>query len=540
MMDAPKSLTLKNGRVYRSAFDEQPASAIHVDSGRVCWIGDAAEAPPADRVIDLDNTVILPGLTDAHVHLFAIAHARLQVSLTATDVSNLSDVLSAVKKHADAIPNGQWIFATGLDENVLAERRIPLRVELDQVAPDNPVLIRRFCGHIAVVNTAALHILGLNEDVADPDGGTYGRMPDGSLDGRALESAAEAIFRTVPPFDPKVLAASLRTTILDCTRLGLTAAVEAAVGFTDGFEHEDTVWALLRTGGGLPLRLGFMLQADPDVVAQRGYKPALDPDWQRASLKFFADGIIGARTAAVSEGYLDSPTRGFFMRPKEELARVIRDAHRDGWQIAVHAIGDVAIEHTISSFEEAQQQHPRADARHRIEHYFVPPAGGFARLKALGAMVVMQPGFLQRMNRSVRVAFGPRADGYYPGRSVIDAGVPYVCSSDAPTGILSPWVGMVEAIDRSQRRGTPIGLQEAITCREALASYTLSGAYAMKQETFRGHLDIGMAADLIVVDRDPTACSPVDLSATTTLMTVTRGEVVYDGLYTSSDRKYKS
>ena len=539
-MKALKSLTLKNGKIYRTAFDTRPGTAIHIDGGRVAWVGDAAEAPRADRVLNLDGAVVLPGLTDAHVHLFAIAHARLQVSLTAADVSNLSDVLNALKQRAGAISKGQWIFASGLDENVLTERRLPLRAELDQVAPDNPLLIRRFCGHAAVVNSAALRVLGLHEGVADPDGGAYGRMPDGSLDGKALESAAEAIFRAVPPFDPKDLAASLRATILDCTQLGLTAAVEAAVGFTDGFDHEDAVWTLLRAGEELPIRLGFMLQLDPEDAEQRGFKPMLDPNWQRATLKFFADGIVGARTAAVSEGYLDTPTHGLFMRPKEELARVVRDGHRNGWQIAVHAIGDVAIEHIISSFEETQRHHPREDARHRIEHYFIPPAGGLARMKALGAMIVMQPSFLQRMNRSARGAFGPRVDGYYPGRSVIDAGVTYVGSSDAPTGILPPWVGMAEAVDRSQRHGTPIGPQEAISNREALASYTSGGAYAMKHETFRGRLDAGMAADLIVVDRDPTMCSPADLGATKTLVTITRGEVAYDALFTSRDRKFGS
>ena len=149
-------------------------------------------------------------------------------------------------------------------------------------------------------------------------------------------------------------------------------------------------------------------------------------------------------------------------------------------------------------------------------------------MKALGAMIVTQPGFLPRMNRSVHAAFGARANQYYPGRSAIDAGVAYVGSSDAPTGILSPWVGMAEAVDRAQRHGSPIAAQEAITNREALASYTFGGAYAMRHETFRGCLGVGMAADMIVVDRDPTECSAADLSETKVLMTISRGEVVYD------------
>jgi predicted amidohydrolase YtcJ len=536
VMSALGSLTLRNGLVFRSAFDASPASAIHVDGGRVVWLGDAADAPRSDKIIDLDGAVVLPGLTDAHVHLFAIAQARLQVPLTAADVSSLPDVLSALRKRADAIPDGKWIFAAGIDENMLAERRLPLRSELDQAAPNNPVVVRRFCGHAAVVNSAALSALNLPDGTADPEGGTFGRAADGCLDGIAMEAAADAIFRRVPTPDRKDLAASLCATIMDCTKMGLTAAVEAAVGFTNGFDDEDAVWSLLRAEAPLPLRLGFMLQLDPTEARERGYSAQLDPDWQTASIKFFADGIVGGRTAAVSEGYLDTPTRGLFVRPKEELTRVIHEAHRDGWQVAVHAIGDEAIAHVIGAMEAAQREHPRLDARHRIEHYFVPPVGGFVRMRELGAMIVTQPGFLTRMNASIRAAFGSRADRYYPGRSAIDAGVTYVGSSDAPTGPLSPWAGMVEAVDRVQRHGLAIGMQEAISNQAAVASYTQGGAYAMKHEAFRGRLDVGMAADLIAVDRNPLKCSPAGLGKTQTLMTMVRGDVVHDALSASGEK----
>jgi predicted amidohydrolase YtcJ len=530
----PESITLKNGRIYRSAMDARPASAICLDGGRVSWIGETTDAPRADRVIDLNGATVLPGLTDAHIHIYAIAHARLQVSLTAADVGSLADVLRRLKDRADVTPAGGWVFATGLDENALAEQRLPLRDELDLVSPDRPLMIRRFCGHAAVINTAALHALGLHDGVGDPAGGAYGRGPDGRLDGKALESAAEAIFRGVPAFEPALLAKALRATIADCSRLGMTAAVEAAVGFTDGFVQEDTAWAFLREEQRLPLRLGFMLQIDAQDAARRGLRPQCHPDWQSISLKFFADGIVGGRTAAVSEGYLDTASRGMFVSAPEELTRVICDAHNAGWQVAVHAIGDIAIDHIISSLEHAQTRKPRSDARHRIEHYFVPPAGGLDRMKALGALVVTQPGFLKRMNRSIRRAFGDRADRYYPGRSVIDAGALYIASSDAPTGVWSPWVNMAEAVDRARAYGGPIGAQEGISNREALHSYIAGGAFAMKHEAFRGRLQTGMAADLIALDRDPTIAAPDALAQTETLMTIVRGEVVHDVLASRS------
>jgi predicted amidohydrolase YtcJ len=152
-------------------------------------------------------------------------------------------------------------------------------------------------------------------------------------------------------------------------------------------------------------------------------------------------------------------------------------------------------------------------------------------MKALGALVVTQPSFLTRMRRSIAGAFGPRADTCYPGRTVIDAGVPYIASSDAPTGSWSPWEGIGDAVGRASDSGAPIGPGEAVTVREAIHSYTVGGAIAMKQESWRGTLETGMAADLIALDRDPFAADSSSLKQTQVLLTMVRGDVVHDVLH---------
>ncbi|UGV29101.1 amidohydrolase [Rhodopseudomonas boonkerdii] len=524
------SILLTNGRIYRSAWDEAPADSIAVSDGKVIWTGAADAAPAADETIDLHGATVIPGLTDAHIHLFAIAHARLQVPVTPRDASTVDAVLALLAKRAGDISTDKWVLGAGLDENGLAERRLPTRAEIDVVIPDHPVLIRRFCGHVAVVNSMALKLLGVDEGIADPEGGTFGRTAEGVLDGCAKESAAELIFRAAPPMDRDELIAALRATIADSTRMGLVAAVEAAVGFTVGFDDEFTIWNELRGRGPVPMRLGFMNQLDPDEAAERGLKPVQDADWQSISLKYFADGIVGARTAAVSEDYADTPGRGFFMRDAAELQRVIGEAHAAGWQVAVHCCGDRATDCIIAAYEKAQAAHPRENMRHRIEHYFVPPKGGLARMKALGALVVTQPSFLTRMRRSIAGAFGARADRCYPGRSVIDAGVTYIASSDAPTGSWSPWDGIGDAVGRASDGGPAIGPKEAITVREAIHSYTVGSAIAMKQEHWRGTLMPGMAADLIALDRDPFNSDAASLKSIQVLLTMVGGVVVHDAM----------
>jgi len=498
--------------------------------GVIHWVGDEADAPKADRIIDMQGATIVPGLTDAHVHLFAIANERQQISLNGPDVRCLADVLNRISDPARRSPSSQWIRAVGFDENNLAEHRYPTRDEIDAVAPDRPVIIRRFCGHTAILNSAALKLLGIDEGVSDPPSGSFGRDGRGRLDGSARESAAEAIFRAIPPIDPAAMVASLRGTIEDSIRMGLTAAVEAAVGFTSGFDDESAVWDLLRQDASFsPVRLGFMYQLDPKEAATRGLVPRRDPDWQGMTLKFFADGIVGARTAAVSKPFADTGTTGFFMRDEDDLERVIVEAHLDGWQTATHCVGDRASACVISAFEKAERALSGQKPRHRIEHYFVPPEGGLARMKALEALIVTQPSFLARMRRSILGAFGPNADKMYPARSVFDAGVTYVGSSDAPTGHVSPWAGMANAVDRGASLGSPIGPDEALTRRQALGSYIHGGAFAMKQEGWRGALAPGMAADFIAVDRDPFGAS-TDLAKTEVLMTVLRGVVRHDTL----------
>lgn len=522
------SRLLYNARVYRDADDESPANAILVHGGEVRWIGSYDDAPRADETIDVEGASILPGLTDAHVHLFAIASARLQHDLSGA--ATLSAVLALTGRAAAAAPAGRWVQMAGFDENRLSDhRRLPSRAELDAASPDRPVVVRRFCGHVAIVNSAALRALDIPLDAADPNGGTFGRLPDGSLDGSAVESAAERVFAAIPPFPSADVQRALLGAMNACNGLGITAAVEAAVGFTNGFDAEYAIWQdLRRSSAVLPLRMGFMLQLAASEAADRGLRPFDGPDWQEDTLKFFSDGIIGARTAAVLEPYEDTGTTGQFMRPEAELERLLLQAASAGWRVAVHSVGDRSTAKILDVLEAMPPSDGGTDRRHRIEHFFCPPPGGFARMARLGALLVMQPGFLTRMRGSFMPAFGARADGLYPGRSAIDAGVAYVASSDAPTGYLSPWIGIADAIDRGAAGGGPVGPGEALTARQAVGAYIHGGAFAMKQERWRGRLQPEMAADLVVLDRDPMQVSPGEIRETRVLTTMLRGAIVHD------------
>lgn len=523
---ATPSLLLSNGEFHRDAFDEEAASALLVEGDEIAWIGDRADAPAADRTIDLAGACVLPGLTDAHLHVFTIALARHQMGFAAHRPQTIADVLDLLRREERGLTAGQWLQGCEINEDTLAEKRLPTRHELDGAFGERPVLLRRYCGHAAIFNTAAMRLLGLDEFEPDHNYGHFERSADGRLNGIAFERAAEAIFRAAPSLDVDLIRAGIRDVIGDCLKLGLTSLTEAAVGFSIGHDREDAIWNGLREDGDIPIRMGFMSQLTALEAAARGRKPVFDRKWSDETLKFFADGIVGGRTSAMSEPFCDKGGTGTFVLPEDVLVSQILEAHEAGWRIAVHATGDRAIELVTGAYERAARD--GNDGRgHRIEHCFCPPPDLFERLRRIDALVVMQPSFLWRMGPSVEAGLGRRIDTAYPGRSVIDAGARLVFSSDAPTGLLSPWEGVRSAVERTSSNGNILGQGEAVTVREAIHAYIAGGAAAMRHDGFRGRLQPGFAADLAVLDRDPFSVTGVELAGTQAVLTMVDGRIVH-------------
>ncbi|KAA2311811.1 amidohydrolase [Puniceibacterium sp. HSS470] len=511
---------LYNARIHRTAFDDDPADAILIRDGVVAWVGTRAEAPAADTATDLNGRSVLPGLTDAHVHLFALALSRLQISFARQPVSSIEELVTLLQ----GAP-GEWIQASDLMEDRLVEGRLPTAADLDLSFPDRPVLLRRYCGHVAVLNTAAMQALGLAADMPDPASGVFHRDAEGRLTGIAEETAAEWVFARAPAPSDAELAQGILDVMHECLSFGLTALTEAAVGFSIGYDREASVWAHLRAHHEIPVRMGFMLQLDPEQAAHRGLLPAPSADWSVETLKYFADGIIGGRSGALSEPYDDTGGLGVLMQPTDALEDSFARTHADGWRIAVHATGDRGIARVTTAIAAAQGEN--RDRRHRIEHCFVPPDGLFDELAEQGIVTVTQPGFLHRMGGSIARGLGARAQRAYPAASILRAGAALAFSSDAPTGPLSPWDGMQAAMTRTGHHGGQIGAAEAVSFAQALDAYIAGGAYAMRQEDMRGTLAPGMAADLVVLRDDPFALAPDDLPGLRADLCMVAGQVTH-------------
>ncbi|MCC5986543.1 MAG: amidohydrolase [Pararhodobacter sp.] len=511
-------------RICRSAFDATPATAMLVADGQIGWVGEMADAPAADRRIDLGGLTLLPGLTDAHLHVLAVAQARLQVSANDPSVHGLADFVDRLRLAARELPGGAWVIGTDVNEQFWPERRLPDRFELDRALPNRPVAVRRFCGHVVCLNTAAMDALSSQIDLR----GIGIDEDERGLNGIARERAAEAVFTHLPRPDDSQIAAAIQALASELAATGLTALNEAAVGFSFGFRPEWAIWQRLRAGGGLPVRMGFMLQADPDEAAHMTDGPSSDPWWQIRTLKVFVDGIIGARTAALSGGFADGAPPGPLLISPSSLHAFVQGAHRGGWQVAAHAIGDLAIEAIADAYAKCIKTGNPENLRHRIEHLGLPGENATERLLEAGAVVVTQPSFVHRMGDSWPQALGARATRAFPAASLFRAGVPVAGSSDAPTGELCPWAGVAAFVTRLCASKSVHAPEERLTVAEALHAYTYGGAYAMQQESWRGKLFPGQAADFAAFECNPLDCTSEKLGELRAALTVVAGRAVHD------------
>ncbi len=526
MQSSSKSILLCNALLDHPHLSDA-RQCLLLAQGRIAWIGARSDAPAADRVIDVQGLRIIPALTDAHAHLFMRAQELIGVSL-GPQVGKIADLLECVRIACESVSQGEWVLSADYSEQFLEERRHPTVEELDAVSQGRPVLLRRTGGHLSVANSAALHIAGLHAATPDPPGGTIERQ-NGRLTGVLTENAADMVAGFAPPPSTSRTIAMIRAVAQACLSYGISSVVEAAVGFSNGFDTEWEIWNEIRRSGGLPLRMGFMLRIDPTTALQYDLKPTpMDPWWQVRTLKFFVDGIIGARTAAFTEPYVDGAGTGLFMEDPRELRQKVIAAHAAGWQLAAHVIGDRAIDLWLDCLEDAQRQSPRIDARHRLEHLAVPSESAPRRISDLGAIVVPQYAFLHRLGDSFARAVGPsRAQRLYPGRSLFNAGIRIAGSSDHPIGPLSPFLGMSAAVNRLSSSNAMFNAAEALSIEEALAAYAQGGAFAMGQETVRGYIAPGQAGDLAILDRDVLRVGATMIAETKSRLTLIDGQIVY-------------
>lgn len=534
----PKAdLILTNGRVF-CGLEEGVAEAVALWSGRVLATGSAREIDalrgPGTRVIDLRGRLATPGLYDAHMHLLPYGITMRQLDVRPAAAPTLDRMLSLVRERAAAAGPGAWIQGRGYDQFALDVGRHPHRDELDQVAPDNPVVLTRACGHLAVANSMALRLAGIDEASVPPQGGAI-EQRDGRLTGLLAENARDPLKEVIPDLTDEELVAAVEDAGHACLAYGITSVMDAGVGMRAGY-REVVAYRHAQRQGRLPVRTNLCLLGGPTGIVERchadGVITGVGDDMLRVGpVKIFTDGSAGGRTAAMSEPYLGEPrTTGLMMLRDEEMDAYVRDYHAKGYQLAVHAIGDAAIEQTLNAFEAALTEHPDPDRRHRIEHCGYNTPAQIDRMVRLGVEPVPQPIFIYDFGDLYVSVLGPeRANPSYPLKTWIDRGLRPAASSDAPVCDIDPFPNFFTMLTRKTSRGTVMAESERVSIAQAIQAFTDFGAYVNKQEAHRGRLVPGLAADVAVFSRDMLEASPEEILRETACdLAIRGGEVVFD------------
>jgi predicted amidohydrolase YtcJ len=540
-MEKP-SLILTGGRVF-CGLQEGFAEAVAVGAGQILATGTAeaiAElAGPDTRVVDLAGRLAIPGLNDAHMHLLPYGLMMSQINLRPESGANsIAEILRRVAERAKTAKPGEWIKGRGYDHNELTELRHPTAEELDKIAPNNPVYLVRTCGHVAVANTAALREAGIGHNTPSPDGGLIERR-DNKLTGLLAERA----LRLIVEASPRPTKEDLRNAIDNAARFmlsqGFTSVMDAAVGMAAGMAEIETYEEMAKDGS-LPIRTWVCIYGNTDGIGDEahaaGYRFGREVGKLRyGAMKVFGDGSAGGLTAAMSEPYLvgDPDNRGIFCYTDKEMHDYLAHYHNLGYQLAIHAIGDAAIEQVLSGMEKASTpEKPILGRRHRIEHCGFLSDSQIARMAAAGIDPVPQPVFMYEFGDLYITNLGQeRTDVAYPMRKWVDAGLHPAASSDAPVSTTDPFKNLFTMTTRMSNRHTVLGEGQKLSMEEALHAYTYFGAYTQFAEERVGRLIPGQLADIAVLSHDVFTVAPDVLEKDTRCdLTILGGEVVFDRL----------
>ena len=525
-------LVLINGRILTMDPARPEATAVAIRAGRVVYVGDDADARRAagDRafVMDLGGKTATPGLYDAHTHPMALGLALADLNLASPPNESIADLVGLVGAEAMRRPAGSWIVGRGYDQARLREQRHPNRHDIDSVAPNHPVLLIRTCHHIGVANSRALALAGITAGTPDPEGGTIDRDEHGDPTGVLREAAFERVRLAMGEPDADGVAAAVVAAGKELLRHGVTSTVEAVVDRPE----EVQAYQRLRDNGRLPVRTSLMMMIDSmlDGMEALGIRTGFGDEWLRIGpAKLFADGTIGGRTARMRVPYEGQAENvGLLMMPPSALKEKVLRAHRLGFQVAIHAIGDAAIDLVLDAYEEALRLHPRPNPRHRIEHCTIVDQATIRRIARLGAVVIAETSSLHYFRDAYIQNLGLERLRYVCAmKSFARQGVIAAASTDAPIVPISATLGLQNMLTRVDIDGNSLWPEECISLDEALRAYTVHAAYASFEDRIKGMLKAGMIGDVTVFETDIRSVDPSDLASVRVDYTVTDGNIVY-------------
>jgi predicted amidohydrolase YtcJ len=499
------------------------------DTGRVAAIGDdelLADKPSFER-IDGGGLTVLPGLIDAHAHVYSFG--LLKTSLDLAGAPSVDEAVTRIRDYAKNHPHADWILGRGWNQVLWPVKEFPTAAQIDAVVSDRPVWLKRIDEHAGWANSAAMKIAGIDNDTPDPVGGKILRDDNGNATGIFIDNAMELVVASLPEADKDDYRAALLNAVETLAAEGITSVHDAGINLMNA-----EVYLSMADNAELGIRIYAMTGGAGDVLDAIG-EPLFaygNDHLEIAAVKIYSDGALGSRGAAMIEPYSDdAENRGLAFWTQDELDAFVKKANDLGFQVGIHAIGDLGNRMALDAFEKAQQGKP-SPLRNRIEHAQIIQLEDIPRFAELGVIAAMQPTHATSDKNMAEDRIGPdRLLGGYAWRRLLASGAVIASGSDFPVELSNPFHGLYAAVTRQDRDGEPEGgwyPDQALTRAEALHSFTLAAAYAANQEDRLGSLEPGKWADFILIDRNYFTIPASEIDDIKVVQTWVGGEKIFD------------
>lgn len=532
------SLLLFNGKIFTADEKYSIAEAVAIDGEKIVAVGKSDELRrkyKSTSEIDLQGKLVTPGFNDAHVHFLRGAIALLYVNLQ--DSKTVSEATARVAAKVKEVKAGEWIIGRGWD-HTLWGGKFPTKVDLDKVAPNNPVYLTRVDGHVSWVNSAALRLAKIDKNTKNPEGGEIERDASGEATGILKETAQGLVNNLVPAPSIDQQNKGMELALKMAREYGITSVQD-----NSGYETTKLYREFLKADK-LTVRVSEWQNFEDSVAElkrQRNEFASFNDNPSRlklGALKGYVDGTLGSKTAAMLAPFSDDEgNSGIPRRPQEELSKMVLERHREGWQIALHAIGDRANRMALSAYSNAwnlagdKSNNALPNRRHRIEHAQVVAPTDFKRFAELGVIASMQPTHAISDKRWAESRLGEyRVLGAYAWHFMKSYGVHVPFGTDFPVESINPYLTLYAAVSRQDTDGEPLGgwhPQERLSMAEAIRCHTFESAYAEFSENEKGEIKVGMFADLVVHSKDLLTIPHHEILKTETLYTIFNGKIVY-------------
>ena len=507
-----------NGEIYSMKKEGEKFQSLGVKDGKITFLGTDEEAKniSSKELIDLKGKMMIPGMADAHLHLYAYCQNLTFVDLS--KVHNINEMINLMKEKVKNVKKGDWVKGVNFDQSKWKENRFPTLEEMDSISKDNPIIIKRCCLHAVVANSKALKMAGIGKNYQAGSGGIVELDKDGMPNGILREQSTKVFDDILPdPLkDIEVQKRIMQDVLNDMSSKGITTIHTYAAKIWQ-YNEDINIYKNFEKEGKLPLRVTVCIDElfEPEILT----KEKLNNPYRKVQLgayKIFSDGSMGSRSAALKKPYSDDPQNsGFMLFTQEELNNKILTGYEHGLQPAIHAIGDRALDMTLSAIEhtlKTTKEQGMTDEEQknrlpfRIIHVQMIDDDLLERMKKLPLVLDIQPIFLCTDLHWIEDRIGKeRLKGSFALKTMEKAGLIQTGGSDCPVETYEPLKGIYAAVTRQDMEGYPIeGFlpEERLSVYEALCMYTKNVPYATGQESVLGTLEIGKFADLTVLEKN--------------------------------------